>query len=216
MQIIEWNCWSLKINSYICNRKTHWKDAGVVDRAALEMRCTGNCTGGSNPSLSAKIKRSKEMSILSASFCFLQHYAHKFICRVWWCENKSSWFINSLRSADFCKEPAGEARERRAALALRSQSLIPSHNFAALLRFFSLHSRDSFSRWRLGRLVCVGLLFAVANLCLCLMIIFENKFSAIISQSQQSSIATVPLRSPLDCCDRSNLLWEESRWLLEL
>ena len=30
------------------------KDAGVVDRAALEMRCTGNCTGGSNPSLSAK------------------------------------------------------------------------------------------------------------------------------------------------------------------
>ena len=29
------------------------KDAGVVDRAALEMRCTGNCTGGSNPSLSA-------------------------------------------------------------------------------------------------------------------------------------------------------------------
>ena len=47
----------------------HWKDAGVVERAALEMRCTGNCTGGSNPSLSAK-KRSKEMSILSASFCF--------------------------------------------------------------------------------------------------------------------------------------------------
>ena len=30
-----------------------WRDAGVVDRAALEMRCTGNCTGGSNPSLSA-------------------------------------------------------------------------------------------------------------------------------------------------------------------
>ena len=30
------------------------RDAGVVDRAALEMRCTGNCTGGSNPSLSAK------------------------------------------------------------------------------------------------------------------------------------------------------------------
>ena len=29
------------------------KVAGVVDRAALEMRCTGNCTGGSNPSLSA-------------------------------------------------------------------------------------------------------------------------------------------------------------------
>ena len=32
------------------------RDAGVVDRAALEMRCTGNCTGGSNPSLSARKK----------------------------------------------------------------------------------------------------------------------------------------------------------------
>ena len=29
------------------------RGAGGVDRAALEMRCTGNCTGGSNPSLSA-------------------------------------------------------------------------------------------------------------------------------------------------------------------
>ena len=44
---------------YICspNRKVFrpgdWRDDGVVDRAALEMRCTGNCTGGSNPSLSA-------------------------------------------------------------------------------------------------------------------------------------------------------------------
>ena len=46
---------------YICSPKRkvfpcgmYWRDAGVVDRAALEMRCTGNCTGGSNPSLSAK------------------------------------------------------------------------------------------------------------------------------------------------------------------
>ena len=44
---------------YICSPKRKvfrpgdWRDAGVVDRAALEMRCTGNCTGGSNPSLSA-------------------------------------------------------------------------------------------------------------------------------------------------------------------
>lgn len=29
------------------------KNAGVVDRAALEMRCRGNPTGGSNPSFSA-------------------------------------------------------------------------------------------------------------------------------------------------------------------
>lgn len=46
---------------YICSPKRkvfpcgmYWRDAGVVDRAALEMRCTGNCTGGSNPSLSAR------------------------------------------------------------------------------------------------------------------------------------------------------------------
>ena len=32
------------------------RNAGVVDRAALEMRCTGNCTGGSNPSFSATNK----------------------------------------------------------------------------------------------------------------------------------------------------------------
>jgi hypothetical protein len=65
----------------------------------------------------------------------------------------------------------------------------------------------------------VCLLFAVANLCLCLMIVFENKFSAIISQCQQSTIATASLRSPLDCGDRSNLscgekfcVVVESRW----
>ena len=52
------------------------------------------------------------------------------------------------------------------------------------LFLFSLQERDPVSRWRLGRLVCVWLLFAVANLCLCLMIVFENNFSAIISQTQ--------------------------------
>ena len=49
---------------YICSPKRkvfpcgmYWRDAGVVDRAALEMRCTGNCTGGSNPSLSANDRK---------------------------------------------------------------------------------------------------------------------------------------------------------------
>ena len=37
-----------------CASRSKRRDAGVVDRAALEMRCTGNCTGGSNPSLSAR------------------------------------------------------------------------------------------------------------------------------------------------------------------
>ena len=36
----------------------------MVERAALEMRCTGNCTGGSNPSLSA----TKSSSLTTALF----------------------------------------------------------------------------------------------------------------------------------------------------
>ena len=41
-----------------------WSNAAVLKTVDLRG------SGGSNPSLSAKIKRSKEMSILSASFCF--------------------------------------------------------------------------------------------------------------------------------------------------
>ena len=53
---------------YICSPETRVsgsvirRDAGVVDRAALEMRCTGNCTGGSNPSLSASESDSDEVA----------------------------------------------------------------------------------------------------------------------------------------------------------
>ena len=36
------------------SEKKFWRGGRVVDRAALEMRCTGNCTGGSHPSLSAE------------------------------------------------------------------------------------------------------------------------------------------------------------------
>ena len=71
--------------------------------------------------------------------------------------------------------------------------------------FFS--RAESFSLLRLGWLICVGLLFATANLCLRQMIAFENKFSAIICQSQQSPIATAPLRSPLGFCRRSIRWW---------
>ena len=63
------------------------------------------------------------------------------------------------------------------------------------------------SRWRFGRRICVWLLFAIANTCLSLIIVFEKEFSAIIILSQQSSIATALLRSPLNYCDRSNRLW---------
>ena len=72
---------------------------------------------------------------------------------------------------------------------------------------FFVAEREGFvSRWCFGRLIFGRLLFACANHCLRLMIVFENKFSAIISQSQQSVIATTSLRSPLNCDDRSNLL----------
>ena len=62
---------------YICSPKRkvfpcgiYWRDAGVVDRAALEMRCTGNCTGGSNPSLSAEAKIAGLQAWLATLFCF--------------------------------------------------------------------------------------------------------------------------------------------------
>ena len=42
------------------------------------------------------------------------------------------------------------------------------------------------------------------------MIVFENKFSAIICQTQQSSIATATLRSHLGFCRRSSRFWEEN------
>lgn len=42
---------------HITSRGFFRKVAGVVDRTALEMRRTGNCTGGSNPSLSALVRK---------------------------------------------------------------------------------------------------------------------------------------------------------------
>ena len=44
------------------------RGAGVVDRAALEMRCTGNCTGGSNPSLSATNAENQQIVKQTPSF----------------------------------------------------------------------------------------------------------------------------------------------------
>ena len=46
-------------------------------------------------------------------------------------------------------------------------------------------------------------MIAVAITCLCLIIVFENKFSDIISQTQQSSIVIASRRSAQTCCDRS-------------
>ena len=43
-----------------------------------------------------------------------------------------------------------------------------------------------------------------ANYCLCVTIVLENKFSHIVPQTQQSSIATTSLRSALGFCRRSS------------
>ena len=43
-----------------------------------------------------------------------------------------------------------------------------------------------------------------ANPCRYQMIVIENKFYDNICQRQQSSIATLILQSPLNCCDRSS------------
>ena len=50
-----------------------------------------------------------------------------------------------------------------------------------------------FNLWRCGKLICVRLLFADANNCLCQISDFENKFSVAICQTQQSTIATASL-----------------------
>ena len=61
------------------------------------------------------------------------------------------------------------------------------------LIFCLFASFSPFNLWRCGRLICFRLLFAVANNCLCQIIDFENKFSVVICQPQQSMIATASL-----------------------
>ena len=60
---------SIKSFLYFCICKlTIRKDAGVVDRDGLENRCTGNCTQGSNPCLSASQLNSKDTQKMRVSF----------------------------------------------------------------------------------------------------------------------------------------------------
>ena len=63
-----------------------------------------------------------------------------------------------------------------------------------ILAYFYLCCKPfPFNLWRCGRLICVRLLFAVANNCLCQISDFENEFSVAICQIQQSTIATASL-----------------------
>ena len=60
---------SIKSFLYFCICKsTIRKDAGVVDRDGLENRCTGNCTQGSNPCLSASQLNNKDTQKMRVSF----------------------------------------------------------------------------------------------------------------------------------------------------
>ena len=61
------------------------------------------------------------------------------------------------------------------------------------LIFLSICEFLTFNLWRCGRLICVWLLFAVANNRLWLISDFENRFSVAICQTQQSTIATASL-----------------------
>ncbi len=57
MFIVSKNILSLhRFLKHLLSRACIWKDAGVVDRTALEMRRTREGTQGSNPCLSAAVK----------------------------------------------------------------------------------------------------------------------------------------------------------------
>lgn len=53
------NVFRKKAKIFITFGPEKWRAAGVVDRGRLEICCTLRGTGGSNPSLSAEIKKSR-------------------------------------------------------------------------------------------------------------------------------------------------------------
>ena len=57
---------------------------------------------------------------------------------------------------------------------------------------FRLKERDSFSRWRCGKLIFAEQ-YCCAIFCICLTIDVENRFSVIVSQIQQSTIVLLLL-----------------------
>ena len=58
------------LRSYYYLMPTSRRDAGVVDRDGLENRCTSNCTQGSNPCLSANLRRKKPQKVPFGAFIF--------------------------------------------------------------------------------------------------------------------------------------------------
>ena len=81
----------------------------------------------------------------------------------------------------------------------------PTHRRREDLKVFSFFVRRGLVQLVAPRVTNLRMaVVCCANNCLCQMIVFENKFSAIICQTQQSSIATATLRSPLGFCRRSS------------
>ena len=69
---------------------------------------------------------------------------------------------------------------------------------------FCASERDSFSLWRLGRLVYGRLLFAMQIFVLAVRLCLKRDFRHIAHQSRQSLIATTSLRFALGFCRRSS------------
>ncbi len=84
---------------YLCN--TFRKDARVVEWAALEMRCTGNCTGGSNPSLSAKLKH----RACTMFFYTYKGYSSLLVIKLIGIKNRRNYDVK------FCKDARGKDRD---------------------------------------------------------------------------------------------------------
>ena len=81
-----------------------------------------------------------------------------------------------------------------------------SHPTISLICLVCSNLLRPFESFVVGTGILFCFILAIAIFCLCQMNVLENRFSAIIRQSQQSTIATALLRSPLNCCDSSSLV----------
>ena len=113
--------------------RSSWKVAGVVERAALEMRCTGDCTGGSNPSLSAQRKGersspSQKKPSPASSLAGLEFF---WLSRCLWhrlssVQGSPRMGITAARRNPLCDPPRGKRR----------QAVIPSRKLACRAGIF--------------------------------------------------------------------------------
>jgi hypothetical protein len=110
------------------------KCARVVDRVALEMRSTGNCTGGSNPSTSAQSIQWPPWG----HFCFNQRRRELVRER---CCLKQKWWREARPLYGLGHRPAGSRQE--------SLHFRPKHTMAPLGPFLFQHPHGH-SEWTRG------------------------------------------------------------------